>query len=156
VLQKDLDQRYASARLLERDLKALLARQGYEPTEHDLAEYVNTLLKGTREESESLLSTRFALPAEPPAPRPEPRPQVPPAPTGPIPPEDEPTLSGLEPAPPIPAAPPAAATQRKAAPGKTKPWKAKPGRGRLRPWLLAILGLLAIAAAWAYRGSFAK
>jgi serine/threonine protein kinase len=137
VLQKDLDQRYASARLLERDLKALLARQGYEPTEHDLAEYVNTLLKGTREESESLLSTRFGPPAETaPVPRPEPRPQAPSA-SAPTTPEDEPTLSGLEPAPLVTAIPAAAATPRK---------------GRLRPWLLAALGLLAILAAWVYRG----
>jgi serine/threonine protein kinase len=61
ALQRDPDQRYGSARLLERDLRALLAR-GQEPTEHDLAVYVNTLMKGSREELEALLRDRFAAP----------------------------------------------------------------------------------------------
>ncbi len=62
ALQKGVDQRYPSARFLERDLKALLGRTGNEPVEHDVAEYVNTLLKGTKEQVESLVSTRFPLP----------------------------------------------------------------------------------------------
>ncbi len=62
ALQKSVDQRYPSARFLERDLKALLGRSGNEPVEHDVAEYVNTLLKGTKEQVESLVSTRFPLP----------------------------------------------------------------------------------------------
>lgn len=62
ALQKSVDQRYPSARFLERDLKALLGRSGNEPVEHDIAEYVNTLLKGTKEQVESLVSTRFPLP----------------------------------------------------------------------------------------------
>jgi len=62
ALQKNVDQRYPSARFLERDLKALLVRGGNEPVEHDIAEYVNTLLKGTKEQVEVLLSTRFPLP----------------------------------------------------------------------------------------------
>jgi serine/threonine protein kinase len=77
ALQKDVDRRYASARLLERDLKALLVKRGDEPTEHDLSDYVNTLLKGTRDELEALVDLRYrapgpAAPAEPfPAPEPE-------------------------------------------------------------------------------------
>jgi hypothetical protein len=59
VLQKDVDQRYASARLLERDLKALLVKHGNEPTEHEVAEVVNTLLKGTQDEVEDLLAAKY-------------------------------------------------------------------------------------------------
>lgn len=65
ALQKDVDQRYPSARFLERDLKALLSRQGSEPTEHDVAEYANTLLKGTREQLDLLVSTQFSLKPSP-------------------------------------------------------------------------------------------
>jgi hypothetical protein len=54
-----VDTRYSSARFLERDLKDLLVRHGNEPTEHDVAEYVNTLLKGTRAEVEALLEAKF-------------------------------------------------------------------------------------------------
>ena len=61
LLVKDVDRRYGSARQLERDLKALLARQGGEPTGADLADYVNVLLKGTREELEHMLASRFAV-----------------------------------------------------------------------------------------------
>jgi serine/threonine protein kinase len=67
-LQKNVDQRYGSARLMERDLKALLVRHGNEPTEHDVAEYVNTLLKGTKEQLDTLLVTHFAV--KPPRPEP--------------------------------------------------------------------------------------
>ena len=62
ALQKNVDQRYPSARFLERDLKALLVRSGNEPVEHDIAEYVNTLLRGTKEQVESLVATQFPLP----------------------------------------------------------------------------------------------
>jgi serine/threonine protein kinase len=62
ALQKNVENRYASARLLERDLKALLVKHGNEPTEHDIAEYVKTLLRGTREDLETLLASRFVPP----------------------------------------------------------------------------------------------
>ena len=65
ALQKNVDQRYLSARMLERDLRALLVKNANEPTEHEVAEYVNTLLKGTRAELVSLLSSQFALPSVP-------------------------------------------------------------------------------------------
>jgi serine/threonine protein kinase len=146
ILQKDVEHRYASARLLERDLKALLAKQGYEPTEHDLAEYVNTLLKGTREESESLLSTRFAPQAErTPAPPPEPPAPVAPSAPAPVPAasrfmEDPPTIPGLETRPQAPAVLPAAGKRKR----------------QSRPWLLAAFGILAILAAWMLREVLAR
>lgn len=62
ALQKDADQRYLSARFLERDLRSLLARTQSEPTEHDVAEYVNTVLKGTRTALEELLDHRYPRP----------------------------------------------------------------------------------------------
>lgn len=77
ALQKNVDQRYPSARFLERDLKALLGRSGNEPVEHDVAEYVNTLLKGTKEQVESLVSTRFPLPPRRLDPEPRPLPAMP-------------------------------------------------------------------------------
>jgi len=61
ALQKNVDQRYPSARFLERDLKGLLGRSGNEPVEHDIAEYGSTLLKGTKEQVETLISSRFPL-----------------------------------------------------------------------------------------------
>ena len=48
ALAKDLDQRYGAARLMERDLRALLSRMGNEPVEHDVADFAGTLLKGTK------------------------------------------------------------------------------------------------------------
>jgi len=63
TLQKNVDQRYGSARLMERDLKSLLVRHGNEPTDHEVAEYVNTLLKGTKEQLDALLATHFAIKA---------------------------------------------------------------------------------------------
>jgi serine/threonine protein kinase len=60
-LQKNVEMRYPSARFLERDLKDLLVRQSSEPTDHDVAEYVNTLLKGTKEQVEEVMSARFAV-----------------------------------------------------------------------------------------------
>ncbi len=88
ALQKNVDQRYPSARFLERDLKALLGRTGNEPVEHDVAEYVNTLLKGTKEQVESLVSARFPPPprrleAEPRALPPMPKPDEAPMSPGP-------------------------------------------------------------------------
>jgi len=144
ILQKDLDQRYASARLLERDLKALLAKQECEPTEHDLAEYVNTLLKGSREESEVLLWTRY-----PPIPSAELPPE--PAPAMPAPArvtEDPPTLSGLERAPrPEPVRP----APVRPAPARRTPPPAQPSKARV--WVLAVVGLAAILAVWMFRES---
>jgi len=71
ALQKNVDQRYASARLMERDLKSLLVKHGNEPTDHEVAEYVNTLLKGTKEQLDTLLATHFAARTPVPAPEPE-------------------------------------------------------------------------------------
>ncbi|MDR3672746.1 MAG: protein kinase [Holophaga sp.] len=166
VLQKDVELRYASARLLERDLKALLAKQGYEPNEHDLAEYVNTLLKGTREESESLLSTRFAPQTESASgPAPEPWVQAPSsmAPAT----EDQPTLSGVERGSrPSPASDPGAGVQTPEAPPapdeapRQRPQPPRPTfqprKRQARPWLLAVIGVLAILAALAARAFMAR
>jgi serine/threonine protein kinase len=66
ALQKNVDQRYSSARLLERDLKELVTRRGNEPTDHDIAEYVNVVLKGTKEQVEELLAARFSVKPPPP------------------------------------------------------------------------------------------
>ena len=149
VLQKDLDQRYASARLLERDLKALLAKQGYEPSEHDLAEYVNTLLKGTREESESLLAARFPPRAEPVL---APIRETAPIPAGAL--EDPPTLSGLESGALVPAVPPVPPVPVPARTPAQIPVRAKPAR--VRPWLLAAFGVVAVLAVWLLREIFLK
>ena len=61
LLAKGVDQRYATARNLERDLKDLLGKRGGEPTSEALAEYVHVLLKGTQEELEALLAHRYPL-----------------------------------------------------------------------------------------------
>jgi hypothetical protein len=63
ALQKSVDHRYPSARFMERDLREFLQRQGTPITEHDVAEYANTLLRGSKESLESLVATRFLLPA---------------------------------------------------------------------------------------------
>ncbi|BDU72222.1 serine/threonine-protein kinase [Mesoterricola silvestris] len=73
ALNRDVDHRYVSARFLERDLKNLLVKTSSEPTEHDVAEYVNMVLKGTRAELEELLQHRYPdlaqpAPAQPPPP----------------------------------------------------------------------------------------
>jgi serine/threonine protein kinase len=60
-LQKNVEMRYPSARFLERDLKDLLVRQSSEPTDHDVAEYINALLKGTKEQVEEVMAARFAV-----------------------------------------------------------------------------------------------
>ena len=59
ALNKDVDRRYVSARFLERDLKNLLQRNHNEPNEHDLAEYANTVLKGTQADLAALLKQRY-------------------------------------------------------------------------------------------------
>jgi serine/threonine protein kinase/CheY-like chemotaxis protein len=63
ALQKGVEHRYPSARFMERDLRDYLQRQGPPITEHDVAEYMNALLKGSRETLEHLVSTRFPAPA---------------------------------------------------------------------------------------------
>ncbi|MDP1833241.1 MAG: protein kinase [Geothrix sp.] len=63
ALQKGVDHRYPSARFMERDLRDYLQRQGSPITEHDVAEYMNTLLNGSRDQLESLVSARFPIPA---------------------------------------------------------------------------------------------
>ena len=93
ALQKNVDQRYGSARLMERDLKSLLVRHGNEPTDHEVAEYVNTLLKGTKEQLDLLLATHFA--SKSPSPAPEPAPPVVPNPRI----EDQPTTVEVKKAP---------------------------------------------------------
>jgi serine/threonine protein kinase len=62
ALQKGVDHRYPSARFMERDLRDYLQRQGNPITEHDVAEYMNTLLNGTRSQLEALVSARFPVP----------------------------------------------------------------------------------------------
>ena len=62
ALQKGVDHRYPSARFLERDLRDYLQRLGAPITEHDVAEYMNALLRGSREHLESLVSSRFPMP----------------------------------------------------------------------------------------------
>lgn len=64
ALQKDVERRYPSARFLERDLKGFLGRLANDPSEHEVAEYVNTLLKGTKEQLEDLVASHW--PVEPP------------------------------------------------------------------------------------------
>ncbi len=63
ALQKGVDHRYPSARFMERDLREYLQRQGIPITEHDVAEYMNALLKGSREHLETLVSARFPVPS---------------------------------------------------------------------------------------------
>jgi serine/threonine-protein kinase len=63
ALQKGVDHRYPSARFMERDLHDFLQRQGPPITEHDVAEYMTTLLKGSREHLETLVTARFPAPA---------------------------------------------------------------------------------------------
>jgi serine/threonine protein kinase/CheY-like chemotaxis protein len=63
ALQKGVEHRYPSARFMERDLREYLQRQGIHITEHDVAEYMTALYKGSRENLEHLVSTRFPVPA---------------------------------------------------------------------------------------------
>jgi serine/threonine protein kinase len=62
ALQKGVDHRYPSARFMERDLRDYLQRLGTPLAEHDVAEYMHALLKGTRETLESLVTARFPVP----------------------------------------------------------------------------------------------
>ena len=87
ALERNVDLRYGAARMLERDLKALLVKHANEPTEHDVAEYVNTLLKGTRAELVALLDAQFT---PPPPPVEAPAPEAAPAPA-PLPPRAAPS-----------------------------------------------------------------
>jgi CheY-like chemotaxis protein len=63
ALQKSVDHRYPSARFMERDLREYLQRQGTPITEHDVAEYMNALLRGSKESLETLVTARFPVPA---------------------------------------------------------------------------------------------
>jgi hypothetical protein len=67
ALQKGVDHRYPSARFLERDLRDYLQRQGRPIAEHDVAEYMTTLLSGSREDLEALVAARFPAPIATPA-----------------------------------------------------------------------------------------
>jgi len=62
ALQKGVDHRYPSARFMERDLRDYLQRLGTPLAEHDVAEYMHALLKGTRETLETLVTARFPVP----------------------------------------------------------------------------------------------
>jgi len=92
ALLKDVDRRYPSARFFERDLKLLLNRNGNEPTEHDVAEYANTLLKGTKAQLETLVTTHFQPKVAVPSPLPPPAYLLPPSLQGL---EDQPTPIAL-------------------------------------------------------------
>jgi serine/threonine protein kinase/CheY-like chemotaxis protein len=65
ALQKGVDHRYPSARFMERDLRDYLQRLATPLTEHDVADYLQVLLKGTREELQTLIAQRFPVPADP-------------------------------------------------------------------------------------------
>jgi serine/threonine protein kinase len=122
ALQKNVDQRYGSARLMERDLKSLLVKHGNEPTDHEVAEYVNTLLKGTKEDLDQLLATHFAVkaPKVEPTPPPSAKPVV----------EDPPTTVDVKKVAPAPA-----------------PETRNPAARELPRWLLPVLLCIALALA---------
>lgn len=61
-LQKHVDHRYPSARFLERDLREVLMKQGHVPTEHDVAEYLQALLLGTKDDVQRVIESRFPQP----------------------------------------------------------------------------------------------
>ena len=105
ALNKNVEQRYASARLLERDLRDLLMKRGHIPAEHDIAEYLEAVLMGPRERVEEVVRTRFPLPTVP-------IPQAPPVPVA-VAMDQAPTLHGktLVP-PPMPLPPPSSALER--------------------------------------------
>lgn len=131
TLNKNVEQRYSSARLMERDLKDLLSRRGNEPTDHDIAEYVNTLLKGTKEQLEELLAARFSVKPPPAsAAKPKPVPAQDSAPT-----QEELTTAAPIPRRPMPLPPaPAYALDRVETSGSRK-------------WVIPVLiGLVAVVA----------
>lgn len=104
ALHKSVEQRYASARLLERDLRDLLMKRGHIPAEHDIAEYLDAVLMGPKERVEEVVRSRFPLPTAP----------LPPAPPTPVavPMDAAPTLHGRSmPMPPLPP-PPQSALER--------------------------------------------
>ena len=67
TLQKDVDHRYPSARFLERDLREAMSQQGRILTEHDVAEYLQALLGGSRDVLRTFVATRFPAAAQAPA-----------------------------------------------------------------------------------------
>ena len=81
ALHKSVEQRYASARLLERDLRDLLMKRGHLPAEHDIAEYLEAVLAGPKERVEEVVRSRFSPPAPVPPPPPPPAPALDTAPT---------------------------------------------------------------------------
>ncbi|HET8900942.1 MAG TPA: serine/threonine-protein kinase, partial [Holophagaceae bacterium] len=72
ALHKSVEQRYASARLLERDLRDLLMKRGHIPAEHDIAEYLEAVLMGPKERVDEVVRSRFPLPTAPLLPPPAP------------------------------------------------------------------------------------
>ena len=76
ALQKGVDHRYPSARFMERDLRDHLQRHGSPITEHDVAEYMQVLLGGTRESLEALVAARFPAPTSSVGLAPLPKPQT--------------------------------------------------------------------------------
>ncbi|MCE1229821.1 MAG: protein kinase [Firmicutes bacterium] len=91
LLRKEVDQRYPSARLLERDLKALLSRTSNEPVEHDIAEFSAAVLTQPKDQIEALVAARFAPPA--PKPPPPPAPVEPPTALPPVVESPRPTMA---------------------------------------------------------------
>ena len=61
-LHKNVEQRYASARLLERDLRDLLMKRGHIPAEHDIAEYLEAVLMGPKARVDEVVQLRFPKP----------------------------------------------------------------------------------------------
>lgn len=114
ALHKSVEQRYASARLLERDLRDLLMKRGHIPAEHDIAEYLEAVLLGPKERVEEVVRSRFPLPAALPPPPPSVPGaaqdgvptlygrSMPPTPSQPLPPLPPPPQSALEPLPEAP------------------------------------------------------
>ncbi len=106
ALHKSVEQRYASARLLERDLRDLLMKRGHIPAEHDIAEYLEAVLMGPKDRLEEVVRSRFPLPSALPPPPPVSSPSMASMDT-------TPTLHGraMPPPPPLPP-PPQSALER--------------------------------------------
>ena len=81
ALHKNVEQRYASARLLERDLRDLLMKRGHIPAEHDIAEYLEAVLMGPKERVQEIVLSRFPPPAPAASPRQPPPSQMDATPT---------------------------------------------------------------------------
>ncbi|HET6331545.1 MAG TPA: protein kinase [Holophagaceae bacterium] len=104
ALHKSVEQRYASARLLERDLRDLLMKRGHIPAEHDIAEYLEAVLMGPKDRVDEVVRSRFPLPTAP-------LPPPPPAPVA-VHMDAAPTLHGRSmPQPPLPPPPQSALEQ---------------------------------------------